>query len=210
LTIIDGSLRAAGGRGLVRCSDQHALNFSSDRGNLVNVVKIDPMQDVAPSRAKTKKPPSRKQTPVSERKPRSAKAISAPRHSSRPPPTSVRLHEDELKAVKALAAAQGARSASDVIQRAVRDYVSGKGGFEAPTSLGVVEGVYGTKINDDVVELANQLRMLEFALLRAADLLPPCEETSELRRLLEDASRTLTRIAGSVAYRRKPIGGAEG
>ena len=97
-----------------------------------------------------------------------------------------------------------------MIQRAVRDYVSGNGGFEAPTSLGVVEGVYGAKISDDVVELANQLRTLEFALLRATDLLPPSKETSELRRLLEDASRTLTRIAGNVAYRRNAVGGAKG
>lgn len=175
-----------------------------------DVVKIDANQKDAVDSAKAKKPPTKKRTLVSERKPRSAKVISAPRNSSPTSATSVRLNEDELRALKALKVTQSARSVSDVIQRAVRDYVSGKGGFEAPTSLGVVEGVYGAKINDDVVELANQLRMLEFALLRATDNLPPSDETSELRRLLEDASRTLTTIAGRVAYRRSATRGAKG
>ena len=174
------------------------------------VVKIDPIKDDAIGRARIKKSPSIQRTLVSERKPRLVKAISASRNSSRPPPTSVRLHEDELKAVKALAAAQGARSVSDVIQRAVRDFVSGKDLFKAPCSLGVVDGVYGSSIQHDVVELANQLRLLEFALLRATDQLPPSSETSELRRLLEDASRTLTRIGGSVAYRHNAPRGAKG
>ena len=185
-------------------SQPHAVRcFGCWSELLEHVVKIDTIGEEAPVRAKAKKPPNRQRTLASERKPRSAKAISAPRNSSRPPPTSVRLHEDELKAVKALAAAQGSRSVSDVIQRAVRDYVSRNGEFEAPCSLGVVDGVYGAKIKDDVVELANQLRALEFVLFRATDNLPKSDETSELRRFLEDASRTLTSIAGSVAYPRR-------
>ena len=159
-----------------------ARQFKQREQVLVNVVKNDSNEGEAPGRTKAKKPRPGSRTLVSERKPRSAKVISAPRNSSRPPPTSVRLHEDELKAVKAMAAAQGARSVSDVIQRAVRDFVSRNGEFSAPCSLGVVEGVYGATINDDVVALANQLRLLEFALFRATDQLPHGDQTSELRR----------------------------
>ena len=175
-----------------------------------NVVKIDPDENDAVDSANGEKPPTKKRTLVSERKPRPSKVISAPRNSSPPFATSVRLNEDELRALKALKAAQGARSFSVVIQRAVRDYVSRNGEFKAPCSLGVVNGVYGAKINDDVVELANQLRTLEFVLLRATDKLPQSDESSELRRLLEDASRTLTTIAGRVAYRRSATRSAKG
>lgn len=169
-----------------------------------NVVKIDMDSEGGASGTGVSPPPAKKRTPVAGRKSRSGLVVSAARNPSRPPPTSVRLHEDELTALKAMAAASGARSLSDLIQRAVRDYVSSHGGFTAPVTLGAVDGVYGARINEDIVDLANLLRTLEFGLLRVSDMLPPGEETSELRRGFEDASRTLTRIAGRVAYRPNP------
>lgn len=168
-----------------------------------DVVENDLSLEIGQAALGGTRPPRKKRTLVADRTPRSPSVISAPRNPSRPPPTSVRLHEDELAALKSMAAGGGARSVSDLVQRAVRDYVSANGGFTAPGSLGVVDGVYGATMHDDIVELANLLRMLEFGLLRIMDLLQPSKETSELRRTLEDADRTLTRMAGRVAYRPK-------
>jgi hypothetical protein len=123
--------------------------------------------------------------------------ISAPREKP-DTPISTRLTKEENKALRACAAVLGKRSKSQAIRIAIQQYVARNGQVQAPLSLGVVDGIYQATIHDDVVELANQLRTLEFALLNIADQLAPSPEADQLQLMLGDASKTLERIAGRV------------
>ena len=100
------------------------------------------------------------------------------------------------------AAVIGKRSKSEAIRIAIQQYVARNGRVQVPVSLGVVDGIYQATIADDVVELANQLRTLEFALLSIAGQLAPSSQTDQLQRMLGDASKTLEKIAGRVRRRK--------
>lgn len=163
-----------------------------------NVVKNDAEQGVQKPTAKrgalvAKRRKSRKRkTPV-----RKGQIISAPR-AKPDTPISTRLTKEENEALKACAAVLGKRSKSQAIRIAIQQYVARNGLIQAPLSLGVVDGIYPATIHHDVVELANQLRMLEFALLKIADQFAPTPLPKELLRKLDDASKTLESIAGRV------------
>lgn len=139
-----------------------------------------------------KRKPRKRKVPV-----RKGRIISAPREKP-DTPVSARLTKEENEALKACAAMLGKRSKSQAIRIAIQQYVARNGLIQAPLSLGVVDGIYPATIHHDVVELANQLRMLEFALLKMADQFAPTPLPKELLRKLDDASKTLESIAGRV------------
>ena len=128
---------------------------------------------------------------------RTERIISAPREKP-DTPISARLTKDEFKALEASAAVLGKRSKSQAIRIAIQQYVARNGQVQVPVSLGVVDGIYQATIHDDVVELANQLRILEFALLNIASQLAPSPDADQLHLMLGDASKTLEKIAGRV------------
>lgn len=146
-----------------------------------NVVENDAEQGA-------KKPPANRGALVpKKRKPRVRKAkvrkgriISAPRDKPEMP-VSARLSREENDALEASAAVLGKRSKSEVIRKAIQQYLAQHGNVQVPTSLGVVDGIYQATIYDDVVKLANQLRALEFASRKIADQLETSPETPHLR-----------------------------
>lgn len=135
-----------------------------------------------------------KRSTVPKRKPR---IVSAPREKPSVP-VSFRLTKEESQALAQCAAVKGKRSKSQAIRMAIKQFVARNGHVQVPASLGVVDDVYPATIHDDVVELANQLRGLEFLLHSFTDRLPPSEDAEQLQLLLKDAETTLERIAGSV------------
>lgn len=141
--------------------------------------------------------PKKRKPRMRKAKVRKGKIISAPREKP-DTPISARLTKEEFKALEANAAVLGKRSKSEVIRKAIQQFVARNGSVQVPASLGVVDGIYQATIHDDVVELSNQLRALEFALLRIVDRLEPSPDTDELHRFLGDASKTLEKIAGRV------------
>lgn len=173
----------------------------------IHVVDFDAVQmSIAQSKKAADGKPKARRAKV-KKQTRTKNIISAPR-SDALVPTSVRLAPSYLDALKAHKAQHGTRSISEIIQRAIRDYVFNNGSCSAPKSLGVVDGVYGATIHDDVVELANLLRRLEFSLLKVTDLLPTSNESKEIKDRLTDASIALDGIAGRIVYKgmtkRKP------
>lgn len=141
--------------------------------------------------------PKKRKPRVRKAKVRKGKIISAPRDKPEMP-VSARLSREENDALDASAAVVGKRSKSEVIRKAIQEYLAQHGKVQVPVSLGVVDGIYQATIHDDVVELANQLRALEFAMRTIVDHLEPSPETEKLRLLLRDANKTLEKIAGRV------------
>lgn len=169
---------------------------SKDEQSLV--VKIDAEHAVTPSpsttTSATPKKTKSKRRKVPKRKPR---VVSAPREKPSVP-VSFRLTKEESQALAQCAAVKGKRSKSQAIRMAIQQFVARNGQVQVPASLGVVDDFYPATIHDDVVELANQLRGLEFLLHSFADRLPPSEDSEQLQLLLKDAETTLERIAGAV------------
>ena len=113
-------------------------------------------------------------------------------------PISVRLTKEENNALITCAAVLGKRSKSQAIRMAIQQFVARNGQVQVPRSLGVVDDIYPATINHDVVELANQLREMEFLLLSLADQLPPSPATDQLKLMLNDANQTLEGISGRI------------
>ena len=163
-----------------------------------NVVENDAGQGVQkPTADQGSLVPKKRKPRMRKAKVRKGKIISAPRDKPEMP-VSARLSREEDDALEACAAVLGKRSKSEVIRKAVQQFVARNGSVQVPASLGVVDGIYQATIHDDVVELANQLWALKFAMLGIVDRLAPSPDTDELHRLLGDASKTLEKIAGRV------------
>lgn len=167
-----------------------------------NVVENDAGHGVQkPIAAQGTTVPKKRKSRNRKAKVRKGRIISAPRDKPEMP-VSARLTREEHDALKASVAAGEKRSKSQVIRFAIQEYVARNGKVQVPASLGVVDGIYQATIHDDVVELANQLRALEFALLHIADQHAPSPQTDQLQLLLGDASKTLEKIAGRVRRRK--------
>jgi hypothetical protein len=163
-----------------------------------NVVENDAEQDVQnPTAAQGALVPKKRKSKKRKAPVRKGLIISAPREKP-DTPISARLTKEENEALKTSAAVLGKRSKSQAIRIAVQQYVARNGSVQVPASLGVVDGIYQATMHDDVVELANQLRALEFALLTIAGQLAPSPEADQLHLMLGDASKTLEKIAGRV------------
>lgn len=163
-----------------------------------NVVENDAEQGAPKLTAAPKALVPKKRRPRQRKaKVRKGKIVSAPRDKPEVP-VSARLSREENDALEASAAVLGKRSKSEVIRNAIQQYVARNGSVQVPASLGVVDGIYQASIHDDVVELANQLRALEFALRSIAGQITPCPQTDQLNLMLGDASKTLEKIAGRV------------
>ena len=123
-------------------------------------------------------------------------------------PVSVRLGVDIHVALEKLKESKNGRagilkkmSLADVIRQAINQFLANDGLIDIPPSIGVVDDVYAPTIHHDVVELANQLRLLEFGLLRLSDNLAPSPSVQEVRAQLRDASRSLSKIAGQISMK---------
>lgn len=134
-------------------------------------------------------PPPRKSRVISSSRYRDTKKMSA----------SLRLSAEELAAIRSAPGVSGKRSVSEFIRQAIRERIANINHAQIPESVGVVDGIYRATIKDDVVELANRLRALEFALLNACDELASSAKVDELKRMLADEDAALERIAGRIS-----------
>lgn len=111
-------------------------------------------------------------------------------------PTSVALTPAELEAVKALALSRKQSTSSvmrDAIRRALADSKT-----VAPGSYGgIVEGIFSETIREDVVELANHLVALAFA-VAMLDQHVTRRRRSHARLLIEKSLSRLQTIAGGI------------
>lgn len=133
--------------------------------------------------AQERKAGRREKTPVDEREERRARVISAPREKLGKG-TSVRLSADEAQSLKALAKHRQ-RSASQLVRKAVQEYLARQGDLEIPPSIGVIDGVYPATMHDDVVELSNMFVTLGFAVRSFEQSRMTQHRRRQLRAMLE-------------------------
>ena len=98
--------------------------------------------------------------PAANPRQRSKRVVSANRADQATFATSVSLTEDEKAALKALAEKRHV-SSSDLLRQGLRKVLA-EDPAVAPPSIGILDGVYGATIRDDVVALANALVALGF------------------------------------------------
>jgi hypothetical protein len=98
--------------------------------------------------------------PASNPKDRPTRITSGKRSDQARVPTSVALTVDECNALKLMAIKRKV-SKSDLLRHGVRHVLASDPNI-APPSIGIVDGVYGATIHDDVVALANSLASLSY------------------------------------------------
>lgn len=128
---------------------------------------------------------------------RKARKVSAARDKASKP-ISFRLTAEGAHALNQHVRLNGKRSKSHVIRLAVEQYVARSGLLQVPTSIGVVDGIYGATVHDDVVELANLLQALNFAVLNVAATIESTPEVNALHSMLNDAHEKLLNITGRI------------
>lgn len=131
--------------------------------------------------------------PAANPRQRPARVVSANRGDQSKFATSVSLTADEKIALKALAERRHV-SSSDLLRQGLRKVLAEDPGT-APPSIGILDGVYGTTIRDDVVALANALIALGFV-VGVLDHHMTRRRREHARAVLADTMRQLQKLTG--------------